>query len=61
MLTNPVYAGAYAFGRRTVRDDRKQIQAPHPEHAPQPAKLEVLIRDHHEGYISWTEFEKNQR
>ena len=23
-------------------------------------KWEVLIHDHHEGYISWTEFEKNQ-
>ena len=21
---------------------------------------EVLIRDHHEGYISWAEFERNQ-
>ena len=22
---------------------------------------EILIRDHHEGYISWPEFERNQQ
>jgi hypothetical protein len=22
---------------------------------------EVLLSDHHEGYLSWTEFERNQR
>jgi excisionase family DNA binding protein len=62
MLTNPVYAGAYAFGRtgsrvtlaagrkRIVRGFRKDRSA-----------WEALILDHHEGYISWAEFERNQR
>ena len=62
MLTNPVYAGAYAFGRtgsrvtieagrkRIVRGFRKEREA-----------WEVLIPHHHEGYIDWAEFERNQR
>jgi hypothetical protein len=60
MLTNPIYAGAYVFGRtgsriqagrkRIVRGFRKDRNA-----------WEVLIRDHHEGYIGWAEFERNQR
>jgi hypothetical protein len=27
----------------------------------EPAAWEVLIKDHHDGYISWQEFERNQR
>jgi excisionase family DNA binding protein len=62
MLTNPIYAGAYAFGRtgsrvrieagrkRIVRGVRRQR-----------AEWEVLLTDHHEGYLSWDEFERNQR
>ena len=62
LLTNPIYAGAYVFGRtssrvtieggrkRIVRGFRKDRDA-----------WDVLIRDHHEGYIGWAEFERNQR
>src|SRR6201997_1109169 len=62
LLTNPIYAGAYVFGRtgsrvtleagrkRIVRGLRKDRGA-----------WEVLIPDHHEGYIGWAEFERNQR
>jgi excisionase family DNA binding protein len=62
ILTNPIYAGAYAFGRtgsrvsiengrkRVVRGFRKERQ-----------EWEVLLVDHHEGYLSWSEFERNQR
>jgi DNA invertase Pin-like site-specific DNA recombinase len=62
MLTNPVYAGAYAFGRRTARvtieNGRKRVvrSMQRDWHS-----WEVLIRDHHEGYISWAEFERNQQ
>jgi DNA invertase Pin-like site-specific DNA recombinase len=52
MLTNPVYAGAYAFGRRTARvtieNGRKRV-------------VRSMQRDHHEGYITWAEFERNQQ
>lgn len=61
LLTNPVYAGAYVFGRtasRTrVEDGRKVIT-----HgvARRCEDWTVLIRDHHDGYISWAEYDRNQ-
>ena len=62
MLTNPVYAGAYAFGRRTARvtieNGRKRVVRSIQRDW---RSWEVLIRDHHEGYISWAEFERNQQ
>jgi len=62
VLTNPVYAGSYAFGRRgtrvTIDGGRKRITR---ENLRRDWKdWEVLIHDHHEGYISWSEFERNQ-
>jgi DNA invertase Pin-like site-specific DNA recombinase len=62
MLTNPVYAGAYAFGRRTaqvtIEQGRKRVVR---RMQRDWRSWEVLIRDHHEGYISWAEFERNQQ
>jgi DNA invertase Pin-like site-specific DNA recombinase len=62
MLTNPVYAGAYAFGRRTARvtieNGRKRVVRSMQRDW---RSWEVLIRDHHEGYITWAEFERNQQ
>lgn len=62
ILTNPVYAGAYAFGRRgartTIEGGRKRVVRGMRR---DPAAWEVLIKDHHDGYISWPEFERNQR
>jgi len=62
MLTNPVYAGAYAFGRTgsriTIEAGRKRIVRGHRKDR---SAWDVLIRDHHEGYIGWAEFERNQR
>jgi len=61
LLTNPVYAGAYVFGRtasRTrVEDGRKAIT-----HGVVRRREEwtVVIRDHHDGYISWAEYDRNQ-
>jgi recombinase len=62
ILTNPVYAGAYAFGRTTskviVEDGRKRVR----RGLRRPlAKWDVLLKDQHEGYITWEEFERNQR
>ena len=60
ILTNPVYAGAYAFGRTKSRmsvvDGRKRIRRG--VHRPM-AEWDVLIKDHHAAYISWDEFERN--
>jgi DNA invertase Pin-like site-specific DNA recombinase len=60
ILTNPVYAGAYAFGRTTskvsVVDGRKRVR----RGVRRPlAEYDVLIKDHHAAYIAWDEFERN--
>ena len=61
ILTNPVYAGAYAFGRRgttvALAEGRKRMIRTIRRRAD---SWEVLIKDHHEGYISWEEFARNQ-
>ena len=60
-LTNPIYAGAYAFGKTGAQIKviggraRKTIGHRKPRH-----EWTVLIRDHHPGYISWEEFERNR-
>jgi hypothetical protein len=60
ILTNPIYAGAYAFGRTTslisVVDGRKRVRRG--VHRPMD-KWDVLIKDHHAAYITWDEFERN--
>ena len=62
ILTNPVYAGAYAFGRTmskvSVENGRKRIKRG--LRRPQ-AEWDVLLKDQHAGYITWSEFERNQR
>ena len=62
ILTNPVYAGAYAFGRTmskvSVEKGRKRVK----RGLRRPlAEWDVLLKDQHEGYITWSEFERNQR
>src|SRR6201988_4655885 len=60
ILTNPIYAGAYAFGRTTSRisvvDGRKRVRRG--VHRPMD-EWDVLIKDHHAAYITWDEFERN--
>ena len=62
ILTNPIYAGAYAFGRTTskvsVEQGRKRVRRG--VHRPM-AQWDVLIKDHHEAYITWDQFQQNQR
>jgi DNA invertase Pin-like site-specific DNA recombinase len=57
LLHNPVYAGAYAFGRHRTR---QQVDADGGVHASTRAvardQWQVLIPDHHEGYISWQDY-----
>lgn len=61
ILTNPVYAGAYAFGKTETRtqvvDGRGRKSSGH--HKPR-AEWMVFIRDHHPGYLSWDEYERNR-
>ncbi len=62
ILKNPFYAGAYAYGKsqkrtaliagraRTTYKHRKPFE-----------QWEVIIKEHHEGFIDWSEFERNQK
>jgi len=61
MLRNPMYAGAYAFGKTESRTKVIDGRARKSEgHFKPPETWMVLIRDHHPGYISWESFERNQ-
>jgi len=62
VLKNPFYAGAYAYGksehRTEIIDGRARKTYGH--HRPLE-DCEVLLKEHHEGYIDWAEFERNQK
>lgn len=62
VLKNPFYAGVYVYGksekRTAIVDGRARRSYGHGK--PMEA-WEVFIRDHHEGYISWEEYERNQK
>jgi biotin operon repressor/tellurite resistance protein len=62
VLRNPLYAGAYAFGRRQVEEVLDDTQRPVKRMRQRDRSAwHVLIEDHHEGYITWQAFERNQR
>jgi DNA invertase Pin-like site-specific DNA recombinase len=62
ILTNPVYAGSYAYGRRgtrvSIEGGRKRVMRDNLRR--NWKDWEVLIHDHHPGYLTWAEFERNQ-
>jgi DNA invertase Pin-like site-specific DNA recombinase len=61
MLRNPMYAGAYAFGKTEPRTRVVGGRARKTEGHQKPFEAwTVLIRDHHPGYITWEQFESNQ-
>lgn len=61
LLKNPAYAGVYAFGRSYRRvvliEGRKRHVK---QKVRRPDEWQVLLQDHHEGYITWTEYLTNQ-
>jgi hypothetical protein len=61
VLSNPVYAGAYVFGKTGARTKVINGRA-HKTQGHKKAREEwmVLIRDHHPGYITWEQYERNQ-
>ena len=60
-LKNPLYAGAYAYGRSKtiVRLDAGQKRVRRQARC-RRGDWAVLILDHHEGYIDWDIYESNQ-
>ena len=62
ILTNPVYAGAYAYGKsRSERYVHEQgaVQQ-RMRHLPMD-QWSVLIPEHHPGFLDWAAFEANQK
>jgi len=61
LLSNPMYAGAYVFGKTQARtvmvDGRARKTAGHKKPR---SEWTVLLHDHHPGYISWEQYERNQ-
>ena len=63
VLHNPFYAGAYVWGQRpmkTVVTESGAVRRRQASPCP-PEKAKVFIRDHHEGYISWSTHQDNLR
>ncbi len=61
VLKNPFYAGAYAYGKS---EKRTAIVDGHPRktygHGKPFGSWEVMLQGHHQGYIDWAEYERNQ-
>jgi DNA invertase Pin-like site-specific DNA recombinase len=61
ILQNPVYAGAFAYGRTRTKTVVNQGKARKTAgHAVGRDDWQVLLRDHHAAYISWDEYLRNQ-
>jgi len=61
ILTNPVYAGAYTYGKTKCERyvDEQGIVRKRIRHLP-IAQWAVLIPQHHTGFIDWATFQANQ-
>src|SRR5690606_23747168 len=62
VLKNPFYAGAYVYGKSgqkmAIVDGRARKSYKHPK----PFEVwDALLQEHHNGYIGWAEFERNQK
>lgn len=60
MVKNPTYAGAFAWGRSGARSkvvdgrSRKTVG-----HRLEMAQWQILLKDHHPGYIKWEDYQSN--
>lgn len=61
VLKNMFYAGVYAYGKTgkktEIRDGRAHVTY---KNHKSPEDWDVVLKDHHEGYISWDQYERNQ-
>jgi len=62
VLVNPVYAGAYVYGktRTELALDAAGVRKKRIRHLPRE-EWQVLIKEHHVGYTDWQTYEANQR
>jgi DNA invertase Pin-like site-specific DNA recombinase len=60
LLSNPAYAGAYAYGRTEHSTQYEQGEPRRRSRRKPRTQWWALIRDTHEGYISWKQFEEIQ-
>lgn len=61
LLSHPIYAGVYARGRtQSFVDYADGKLVKRTKRVMSPDDWKVCIRDHHEAYISWEQFEDNQ-
>src|SRR5262250_550201 len=61
VLKNPCYAGAYVHGRYSSRRTVEPDGTVRTTLVEQPrAEWPVLIKDHHEGYITWADYLANE-
>jgi hypothetical protein len=61
VLSNPLYAGAYVYGRRPIQVVVKDGQALKRQRSARTAQdAKVFIADHHEGYISWDAYQRHR-
>ncbi|WZO96095.1 recombinase family protein [Isosphaeraceae bacterium EP7] len=63
ILRHPIYAGAYVYGFRPVDPRRRKPGSPKSGRGSglTAEQCQVFLRDRYPGYISWDQFEANQR
>jgi DNA invertase Pin-like site-specific DNA recombinase len=62
ILKNPFYAGVYVYGKSEKRTEIVEGRARKSYgHGKPIGTWEVMIKEHHEGYIGWAEYKRNQK
>ena len=62
VLTHPAYAGAYVFGKTRYERYLGEDGAMRVRRRKLPQdQWEVLIKDHHQGYLDWDTYQANQK
>jgi DNA invertase Pin-like site-specific DNA recombinase len=56
MLRNPAYAGTYTWGRYAIDPQRRRTRVER-----DPQECPVLLRDNHDAYLSWEQYQSNLR
>lgn len=60
IVTNPVYGGAYVYGRTEHKTHYQDGELARTSRRKPPDEWIALIPDHHEGYVAWDDFQRLQ-